>query len=296
MEIEPVVQPSQILFLSASVPHRSEWLADARPIEIEEAIISLARAVFARGGRLLFGGHPSISPLVAAVAGEYFAVDPSRQVRPVITFQSKFFAEKDLPNKTWEMYRMGWADIEWTPIVMRKGVAHRDDSLERMRNGMLLNPQLLASDPEAQKAIKRIKLSAPKAMVAIGGMEGVAEEAGVFLECRKMWPELNSVATKLPGVYPFKSGGGAASRLVEAPETFENRLWPAATPPQREGHSQRLAILQQARQANQLNAVEDMFNQELIERGSRPTLVGEEKHFEPYAALSQWLVQQIGIT
>jgi hypothetical protein len=213
----------------------------------------------------------------------------------VITFQSEYFKKKGLPDKTWEMYRMGWADIEWTPIVMRDGEENHDDSLERMRNAMLLNPRLLASDPEAQEAIKRIELSAPKAMVAIGGMEGVAEEAGIFLECRETWPQANSGRRKLPAVYTFKSGGGAASRLLNAPETFRTGLWPAATGKQREEPGQRLAILQQARRANQLNAVEDLFNQELIERGSQPILAGEAMQFAPYAALSQWLVQQIGI-
>src|SRR4051794_31938323 len=63
------------VFLCASVPDRQRAKKYRRlenaAFEIEQAVISLARAVFSEGGRLLFGGHPSISPLVATVAGEY---------------------------------------------------------------------------------------------------------------------------------------------------------------------------------------------------------------------------------
>ncbi len=180
------MNPHDIVFLSASVPNRPEWVADSKPIEIEEAVICLARAVFARGGRLLFGGHPSISPLIAAVAGEYFPVDPTRQIRPVITFQSKFFRD-NLPNETWELYRMGWASIEWTPEEMRNGLPDRDESLNAMRRRMLLDPTLIGADREMQAAVQRNLLGPPKAMVAIGGMEGIAEEAAMFLDFRSQW-------------------------------------------------------------------------------------------------------------
>src|SRR5262249_59078396 len=62
---ELAMNEGDVIFLSASVPIREGWAEDAQPAEIEEAIVSIARAVFARNGRLLFGGHPSVSPLVA---------------------------------------------------------------------------------------------------------------------------------------------------------------------------------------------------------------------------------------
>ena len=77
MDIEPVVNPQDIIFLSASVPHRPEWVADSKPAEIEEAIISLARAVFARGA-FAVRGPP-----------ERFAVDRGRSGR---IFSRKSFA------------------------------------------------------------------------------------------------------------------------------------------------------------------------------------------------------------
>ena len=131
---------------------------------------------------------PSISPLIAAVAGEYFPVDPTRQIRPVITFQSKFFRD-NLPNETWELYRMGWASIEWTPEEMRNGLPDRDESLNAMRRRMLLDPTLIGADREMQAAVQRNLLGPPKAMVAIGGMEGIAEEAAMFLDFRSQSPQ-----------------------------------------------------------------------------------------------------------
>jgi hypothetical protein len=63
------------IFLSASVPspkrnEQYQRIEDAH-FEIEQAVISLARAVFSESGQLVFGGHPAISLLVAMVAGEY---------------------------------------------------------------------------------------------------------------------------------------------------------------------------------------------------------------------------------
>jgi hypothetical protein len=170
-----------VVFLSGSVPHRAGW--ERRPIQIEEAIVSVTRAVFARGGRLLFGGHPSVSPLVAAIAGEYFPPDRERQHRPVITFQSRYFEDR-LPNETWDLHRMGWTSIEWTERV-------DDDeqgSLKLMRERMLDSPA-----------------TPPRAMFAIGGMEGVIAEARMFQDVHHGKP-----------IFAFTSTGAAAARVREA--------------------------------------------------------------------------------
>ena len=64
------------VFLSASVPSKERSAVYRRvadtAVSIEEAVVAVARAVFAAGGELVFGAHPSISPLVASVLGEYF--------------------------------------------------------------------------------------------------------------------------------------------------------------------------------------------------------------------------------
>lgn len=196
------MRPGDIIFLSASVPYREGWTQDAHPAEIEEAIVSLARAVFSRGGRLLFGGHPSVSYLVASVAGEYFQPDTERKIRPVITFQSEFYRDQ-LPDETWLLYKMGWSSIEWTYEQQVDGRRDKDASLRLMRQRMLLGPEL------SKEVRERNELAPPKAMVAIGGMEGVLEEADMFLENTKFWG-----VTPTPKVYALASGGGAARRLV----------------------------------------------------------------------------------
>jgi len=201
------VKPGDIVFLSASVPTREGWREDARPLQIEEAVIALARGVFARRGRLLFGGHPSISPLITSVAGEYLGPDPRRAVRPVITFQSEYF-RGSLPDETWDLYRMGWASIQWTPVV--KGAdeqATRRNSLALMRDWMLLG----SSTPK--DVAVNCRLSAPIAMVAVGGMEGVCEETAVFLRRQR-----DGAFPPGSNVYVIATGGGAARRLAYDPE------------------------------------------------------------------------------
>jgi hypothetical protein len=258
------MKAGDIIFLSASVPYRKHWIEDAKSVEIEEAIVSVARAVFARQGRLLFGGHPSVSPLVAAVAGEYFPIEPARIVRPVITFQSEFFRE-NLPDKTWEMVRMGWSAIEWTP--KRPGGDRRSDreaSLDEMRAWMLLAPET----PE--DIIARNDLRPPQAMIAVGGMEGVRDEAAIFLRFRTRWGSARR------RVYAFRSGGGAAARLLE-PESWQ-RLWPEHRPDAGD-----LEVLRHAWWHNDIVSVEQRW------WDANPVTI-PKLPLQPYAAMAQWLL------
>src|SRR5580698_2066592 len=83
-----------VVFLSGSVPNRPGFdKVEEAPFLIEQAVVSLARAVFAEGGRLVFGAHPSISPLVASVASEYRLAGSPDEIRPVIVYQSEAFTE-----------------------------------------------------------------------------------------------------------------------------------------------------------------------------------------------------------
>ena len=258
-----------IIFLSASVPHRPQWTGDAKPTEIEEAIVSVARAVFARDGRLLFGGHPSVSPLIASVASEYFGPDPTRTVRPVITFQSEFFRGR-LPDRTWEMVRMGWSAIEWTGRPGPDGSAvAQEASLLEMRKCMLLAPEM----PDA--VIRQNALEPPQAMIAVGGMEGVCDEAAMFLRHRDGWRAWG--VAPVQRVYAFKSGGGAAARLLE-PEILSTRLWPEKAADPRD-----LETLRQARRQAEIVDVEQRWWGEKSE--TLPALA-----YQPYAAMAQWVL------
>lgn len=278
------VLPHNSIFLSASVPHRPAWIADAKPTEVEEAIISLARAIFARKGRLVFGGHPSISPLVASIAGEYFAVNPGRKVRPVIIFQSEYYRGQ-LPDETWELHRLGWADIVWTPTQLWNGVPDKNLSLAAMRALMIQDPARV--DPMIQSTawkstIERTALAAPKAMVAIGGMEGVIDECAVFLEHHIGVP-----------AYCYVSTGGASSRLLER-EIQRDTSWLAL-----HGHDvvgeDRIHRIQHARATGGLRAVEDDFNSRLQARAPDLLARGTPTSFQPYALMSQWLLDILQI-
>lgn len=258
-----------VTFLSASVPYRKPWTDGSQPIEIEEAIISVARAVFARKGRLLFGGHPSVSPLVSAVAGEYYPADPARMQRPVVTFQSRFF-EGSLPNETTELFTMGWSDIEWT----ERGET-RELSLALMRDLMLPQPGV------PLVAFERNDLAFPLAMIAIGGMEGIRDEAAVFLSRQQTW------GGPRRRVFSFKSVGGAAARLI-APTI--QKLWP---PPQDdrspavdpEAIERDFPVLRSAWERG------DIVDVEAAWQASHPGLdFPEDARFQPYAAIAQWLL------
>lgn len=258
------MKEGDVIFLSASVPVREGWVEGAKSAEIEEAIVSVARAVFARKGRLLFGGHPSVSPLVAAVAGEYFAADPGRNLRPVVTFQSRFYDGR-LPDETTEMVRMGWSTIEWTPRVSGRTDVDPGPSLRLMRQQMLE-----AGHPS------RHGLRPPIAMIAIGGMEGVRDEASIFLHDRVNWP-----LPSLPRVYAFKSGGGAAARLLEH-DPAGKCLWPGMTP-EPDALETLLGGLRNR----------DILDVEGVWRANFGDNLPKGIPFEPYAAMAQWLLDAL---
>jgi hypothetical protein len=177
------------VFLSASKPSRKPFRAVKLP-EIEEAVLSLARAVFAQQGRLVFGGHPTISPLVASVASEYF---PERRGRsedpPVIIYQSKAF-EKWIPNSTAALEEMGYAQIRWTE---RQGGEEAPSDLSQERCVKSLQ----------HTRARMFEETKPVVMVAIGGMEGVIRETRLFLEMTQQ------------DVYVLESTGGASERMVQ---------------------------------------------------------------------------------
>ena len=192
------------VLLSASVPsqeraERYRRVEDAA-FEVEQAVISLARAVFSEGGRLVFGGHPAISPLVAMVVGEYreprFAESHNeRRAAPVEIYQSRVF-DGHLPDDTTLMERLGYASIRWIDAVNEErfapdapaGVVQCIGSLKYMREVML-------------------ERSHPDAMVCIGGMDGLEDEVDLALKQPRRFP-----------IYVLERTGGAAALLRERNE------------------------------------------------------------------------------
>ena len=139
------------LFLSASVPIAGradgKYLASADIIAIRDAVIALASVVLPHY-HLIWGGHPSITPLIANVLRH-----SNKAVnRSVTVYQSGFFI-KEFPQEN--------KDVEH--IVVTKDLGERDMSLELMRREMIVENDFTAA-------------------VFIGGMDGVENEYKMFVE------------------------------------------------------------------------------------------------------------------
>ena len=206
------------VFLSASIPDarrsaRFRRLPDAH-LYVTEAVLALTRAVLSHGGRLVMGAHPTISPLVAQVAGEYrlpAAVEGERR-RPgaaggggpdapraaerdagepqIIVYQSRVF-EACVPAETLMLERLGYARIAWTDVVGNETFDRRRGGRKRPAPKSLLHMR-----------DRMLRETEPVAMVCAGGMEGVIDEARAFA---RLWPRRT--------IYTMATTGGAASLL-----------------------------------------------------------------------------------
>lgn len=139
------------IFLSASIPlpERDEkYIGTADIIAIRDAVIALTTVVLPHH-RLIWGGHPSITPLI------YYVMERlNLNIQGHITlYQSRFF-EKYFPedNNKFE-------NIVFTDVVDND----REKSLLYMRHKMLDESEFSAG-------------------IFIGGMEGVEEEYDMFIE------------------------------------------------------------------------------------------------------------------
>lgn len=142
------------LFLSASVPiaGRSDgkYLATADIIAIRDAVIALASVALPHY-RLIWGGHPSITPLIANVLRH-----SNRNVNKCVTlYQSGFFV-KVFPEENKEVEH----------VVVTEALADRGTSLGLMRRKMIVENNFAAG-------------------VFIGGMDGVEDEYKMFTECHR---------------------------------------------------------------------------------------------------------------
>lgn len=193
------------ILLSASVPSEKRSkkynenytkIKNAQ-VQIEEAVIGLSRNVFQAGGKLIFGGHPSISPLVLMVATEFKInkniEDISRkekQQKPVTIFQSRAY-EKIIPSETTTLFNLGYSNIVWTDAI----------------DGETFDPKI-QDETQCEKSLdfmrKQMMHERIDALVCVGGMEGVEKEFEIF---RDFYP-------KQP-VFLLRSTGGASKILAD---------------------------------------------------------------------------------
>lgn len=210
------------VFLSASVPtperdhecggSNRDGLNDSpfvrirdAAIRIEEAVVCLARAVFSEGGTLVFGGHPSISPLVARVLGHYYLPNPAEErIRDHDINREELFWENPslviYQSRAWEAHladansrlaQHPQVKVKWVEVVDNEHASpHVKDRPQAPLSMRLMRERM-------------IQESNPAAMVAIGGMQGVLDEVNLFSEQYFGRP-----------IFSLSTTGGAASVLI----------------------------------------------------------------------------------
>lgn len=176
------------VFISASFPapdRAPEYFKGANPFRITDAIIAAARAIFGATGGVLFGGHPTISPLILSVGREFLSDFDEKQRPYVLIFQSELFSE-EIPNETRALANEGIGKIEWVPAVP----GDREGSLNRLRAAILQR--------------------GPVAGIFIGGMEGVYREG----DSRSEFYMFRDICKGRP-IYPLGTTGGASEILLQ---------------------------------------------------------------------------------
>ncbi len=67
----------KFIFLSASLPsadRHQKYYINTNPLNITNAVVSFTECILKRNGNLIFGGHPTISPLVLTVARKFLSI------------------------------------------------------------------------------------------------------------------------------------------------------------------------------------------------------------------------------
>lgn len=210
--IPPDVEPASRKLIEA---RNRAYLDAAEPVNIRSAVISLTRTMLLRGVRLVFGAHPSVSPMVLDTArdvalyrdeqiAESDVSAPMRSVSPaeaakarVLIFQSAYF-QRELPQSTLQLASWDAGVLVLTPAIAAKAkqpTAARNASLTLMRELMISVPDI-------------------RAAIFIGGMEGVEEEAQLFRQRVARTP-----------MYAIASTGSAARKLWDQePSAYSGAL------------------------------------------------------------------------
>lgn len=190
------------LFLSASVPHPrrdarflqgplEDWLM-LRVIDqrVFDAVQSLVAQLLGAGGRLVHGGHPTITSTIAALAGSWLA-SPEAGDPPVLLYQSEFFAHFPAPPGREEMRQAGFAAVRWTPSTLAElrwqgvPIGERLGLTPEWIHTWLPQQADPGASPAQGEALLALRLqmlleTQPRAALCIGGMEGIEAEARLY--------------------------------------------------------------------------------------------------------------------
>lgn len=132
------------IFLSASVPKPGRvYYGTADPIAIRDSVIALASAVISRPNyHLIWGGHPSITPLIALVLNRYGLTMSNR-----VTLYQSAYHRRHFPPENEDIGNR----------IVTEDLGNEVSSMRLMREKMLGDNNFAAA-------------------VFVGGMEGVIEE------------------------------------------------------------------------------------------------------------------------
>ena len=176
------------VFLSASFPS-GERGDDVRPFDasgIADAVTAIVRAVLLNGGKLLFGGHPTITPLVLMIGTEL------KVQKAIDIFQSRWFSEQ-ITSETWRLAESEVGTIHWTPRC-----TSLEESLEEMRRQMF-------------------NFVVPVGAVFVGGMSGIWAEYELVGNIRPGVP-------RIPVTGPGGAAAQLPSSGEDVPETLRGKI------------------------------------------------------------------------
>jgi hypothetical protein len=184
-------------------------------IRVQDAVTSLVAHAVGVGGQVVFGGHPAITPMVAATVSA-FAADEAGPERPILLYQSEYFRDAQRPVGRKEMQSAGLSKTIWVPDnprdaskafpVVREWL--QPDRFEQIRKGQA-DPQADERLVDALVVFRLVMLlhSQPDAGVSMGGMEGIEAEASLYQRLFAKDPSRK--------LFALRSTFGASSRLGE---------------------------------------------------------------------------------
>lgn len=136
------------IFLSASIPvigRNEKYIKTADTIAIRDSVLALASIALPKY-KLIWGGHPSITPLIANIL-QHSDID----IQSSVTLYQSMYFEKFFPLENESVAH----------IIKTKDLGDKDLSINEMRERMLKDNEFYAG-------------------IFIGGMEGVEDEYEMF--------------------------------------------------------------------------------------------------------------------
>lgn len=163
------------VFLSASIPlveRNPLYYETADVIAIRDCVNSLAKIVLPNF-RLVWGGHPSITPLINSVL-ESIDVNIKEHVH---LYQSDYFRQMfPVENEAFS-----------ESLIVTDNIGSRDESLSLMREKMIVNNDFVAG-------------------IFVGGMEGVIDEFELFTQSNPEAMVLPMASTGAAALEIYKGG------------------------------------------------------------------------------------------